>query len=121
MKFFHILIKAVPIIFCFNCSLDQFVYHDEKILERNNLGTISFKFENDTYIPIGYIELSRVCFSQRKYFLEFGSNVCETLYSDSDGDFGSDMKYFIYLFLNNKTDRNKLVKIEIPNSDRIHF
>ena len=82
MRFFHILLKTILIAFCFNCSLNQFVYHDEKILERNNLGTISFKFENDTKIPIGYIELSRVCLSQRKYFLEFGSNVCETLYSD---------------------------------------
>ncbi|MGJ4786907.1 hypothetical protein [Leptospira koniambonensis] len=82
MGFLLNLIRTILIIGFFNCSLNQFVYHDEKILERNNLGTISFKFENDTYIPINYIELSRVCLSQRKYFLEFGSNVCETLHSD---------------------------------------
>lgn len=26
-----------------------------------------------------------------------------------------------YLFLKNKTDKNKLVKREIPNKDKIHF
>ncbi|TGM12975.1 hypothetical protein EHQ81_12025 [Leptospira selangorensis] len=73
---------SLLILFVFGCSANQIVYHDQKILEKEYLGSISIKYENDTLIPINYIELSRVCLSQRKYFLEFGTNVCETLYSD---------------------------------------
>ncbi|TGM99459.1 hypothetical protein [Leptospira dzoumogneensis] len=70
------------ILFMFGCSSNQIVYHDQKILEKENIGLISIKYENDTFTPINYIELSRVCLSQKKYFLEFGTNVCETLRSD---------------------------------------
>ncbi|MEI1276778.1 hypothetical protein V6Z05_00480 [Leptospira venezuelensis] len=79
MKSFGI---SLLILFVFGCSSNQIVYHGQKILEKENLGLISFKFENTGNIPIDYVELSRVCLSQKKYFLEFGTNVCETLQSD---------------------------------------
>ena len=74
--------KFMLILFALGCSSNQIVYHDQKILEKENLGVLSIKYENNTSIFINDVELDSVCISLHKYFLEFDTNVCESLYSD---------------------------------------